>query len=388
MAEIIYDAAPGVSADVLLDRHPRRRVGKASSIADLVAQGVRIIADDIFYLDEPMFQDGVDLPGRRRRQGRGRDLPGLRREPRQAELRGAPWHCHGTGRHDFDPGAGCRHRPDPRHLHQQPGAVHRRSSGPSRGAPRRPTSPSTGYIDNVLVATGRHQQHHDRHTRRVCSGSAGQRHSTRWAIGIRRVGGDGTSVHEVHRRRHRQRLTVSRVRRPTRNAINPTRPRRRGRSTIAATQLGDAARPPSPSARAGPAVTRLFNTTGAPGGARRPAQARPRRRRRVSHQRVPSFPPFGGTSAATPSAAGIAAWSGRRTPTLTVDQVAAILTNPADALDCPATARPARPRLRVRVPCSPTGRSQAVAGHLTAGRRRRDESGSPNGKDGGSPGPA
>ena len=64
MAEIIYDGAPGIprivfasgTGDGLSAIGP---VGKADSINQLVANGARIIADDIFYLDEPFFQDGV-----------------------------------------------------------------------------------------------------------------------------------------------------------------------------------------------------------------------------------------------------------------------------------------------------------------------------------------
>ena len=45
--------------DPVLDRHRGGPVGKAASINGLVANGADVIADDIFYLEEPFFQDGA-----------------------------------------------------------------------------------------------------------------------------------------------------------------------------------------------------------------------------------------------------------------------------------------------------------------------------------------
>lgn len=64
MSEIVYDEAPGIPkflfasgvADGLTATGP---VGRADSINQLVANGARIIADDVFMLNEPFFQDGV-----------------------------------------------------------------------------------------------------------------------------------------------------------------------------------------------------------------------------------------------------------------------------------------------------------------------------------------
>jgi len=58
MAEIIYDEAPGVT-NMFFDTGTTGAANKASHIAALVSNGVNVIADDTFYLNEPMFQDGV-----------------------------------------------------------------------------------------------------------------------------------------------------------------------------------------------------------------------------------------------------------------------------------------------------------------------------------------
>jgi Subtilase family/PASTA domain len=58
MGEIVYDEAPGIT-NMLFDTGTTGAALKASHIAALVSNGARVIADDTFYLSEPFFQDGV-----------------------------------------------------------------------------------------------------------------------------------------------------------------------------------------------------------------------------------------------------------------------------------------------------------------------------------------
>ncbi len=58
MAEIVYDTVPGVEKILFSSGTSAGAVGKAASIDNLVAQGAKVIGDDIFYLSEPFFQDG------------------------------------------------------------------------------------------------------------------------------------------------------------------------------------------------------------------------------------------------------------------------------------------------------------------------------------------
>jgi hypothetical protein len=59
MAEIIFDGAPGIDSILFASGTADGPVGKADSIDRLVAAGAEVIADDIFWLNEPFFQDGV-----------------------------------------------------------------------------------------------------------------------------------------------------------------------------------------------------------------------------------------------------------------------------------------------------------------------------------------
>jgi hypothetical protein len=58
MAEIIYDTAPGITNMAFAKGGPGP-AGKANNITALKNAGAQIIADDIFYLEEPFFQDGA-----------------------------------------------------------------------------------------------------------------------------------------------------------------------------------------------------------------------------------------------------------------------------------------------------------------------------------------
>jgi hypothetical protein len=58
MAEIVYDTAPGITQMAFASGTAAGAAGKAAAIDALVADGAKIIADDIFYLSEPFFQDG------------------------------------------------------------------------------------------------------------------------------------------------------------------------------------------------------------------------------------------------------------------------------------------------------------------------------------------
>ncbi len=57
MAQIIYDSAPGAS--LAFATAFTGQSGFASNIEALRAAGCKVIVDDVFYLDEPFFQDGV-----------------------------------------------------------------------------------------------------------------------------------------------------------------------------------------------------------------------------------------------------------------------------------------------------------------------------------------
>lgn len=58
MAEIIYDEAPGIT-EMAFATGATGAAAKAAHIQALVSSGVRVIADDIFLLGEPFFQDGT-----------------------------------------------------------------------------------------------------------------------------------------------------------------------------------------------------------------------------------------------------------------------------------------------------------------------------------------
>ena len=57
MLQIVHDVAPG--ADLAFHTAYTGFAGFANGIVDLANAGARVIADDVIYLGEPMFMDGV-----------------------------------------------------------------------------------------------------------------------------------------------------------------------------------------------------------------------------------------------------------------------------------------------------------------------------------------
>jgi hypothetical protein len=57
MLEIVYDVAPG--ADLAFHTAFDGQASFANGIGRLVAEGAKVIVDDVYYLEEPMFQDGI-----------------------------------------------------------------------------------------------------------------------------------------------------------------------------------------------------------------------------------------------------------------------------------------------------------------------------------------
>ena len=121
-------------------------------------------------------------------------------------------------------------------------------------------------------------------------------------------------------------------------AISPDAASARGALTVAASPWNTPAVPEPYSAR-GP-VARCFTANGTPLAIpdvrQKPDLASPD----AVSTSVPGFQPFRGTSAAAPAAAGIAALLLSAHPGLSVDALYAAMTDPANALDCPAPGNP------------------------------------------------
>jgi hypothetical protein len=325
MAEIIYDEAPGVT-QMYFSTGTVSAAGKAISINNLVAAGVKVIADDIFYLDEPMFQDGVVAQAVDAAKAAGVTyLASAGNRARQS------WEGTLTGAaNDFDPGAGTD-------TIQTLGTF----SGASPFIALQWAEPwgaaTTNlsldwYVDGVLTASG--------DVNNIATGiplefeqiTFGGTHSI--GVGITRVAGAGTPFMKYIAGGVNPTFTVAEF--PTNsNAINPDAASSAGSLAVAASQWTTPTTPEPFSSR-GPSITRLFTAAGAPMAPVVRAKPALGAADGVSTT-VPALTTFFGTSAATPSAAGIATLIRSANPTLPVDGVAAILTNPAYALDCPGS---------------------------------------------------
>ncbi len=329
MAEIIYDEAPGITEMYFSTGTVGGAAGKAASINNLVAQGVKVIADDIFLIDEPMFQDGVVAQAVDAAKAAGVSyFASAGNRARQS------WEGTLTGTdNDFDPGAGI-----------DPIQTLGNFSGVSPFISLQWAEPWGAattdlrldwYVDGNPVASNDDDNIATGFPVEVEQlGLPAGSHSV--AIGIHRDAGAGTPFMK-YIAGGAGTFTVAEF--PTNsNAINPDAASAAGSLAVAASNWATPTTPEAFSSR-GPSITRLFTAAGVPQAPvvrLKPALAAADG---VSTT-VPALLTFFGTSAATPSAAGIATLIRAAAPALTPNQVAAIMTDTGNTQAC-LTAAPA-----------------------------------------------
>lgn len=114
MAEIIFDGAPGIDRILYASGTAAGPLDKADSIDQLVAGGAEVIADDIFWLNEPFFQDGAISQAVDRARAAGVTYVASAGNRARQSWEGTYDASTGSsGIHDFNPGASPVEDPTP-----------------------------------------------------------------------------------------------------------------------------------------------------------------------------------------------------------------------------------------------------------------------------------
>ncbi len=339
MAEIIYDGAPGVSRFLFASGTATGPVGKANAIASLQANGAEVIADDIFYLSEPFFQDG--LVSQAVDSARAAGVAYLASAGNRARQSYEATFTPGTGGfHDFLAGAG------------------------EDTTQTVTTVPNGAFIQLVLQwdeALGAAQTDLDAFLVRTSDGATLASDTTNdpatgiaratvtWSnttgaavqVGLRtqRFGGTRTPFMKYIARGNFGTFSIA-EHNTSSDTINPDAASARGALAVAAVRHSEPGlNDPEPFSSRGP-KTRLFDRNGV-----RLASPELRQKPEIAgadgvSTSVPGFNPFFGTSAATPSAAGVGALVLSAQPSVTTDDLYAIMQNPANAIDCTLAGNP------------------------------------------------
>jgi subtilisin family serine protease len=334
MAEIVYDEAPGISGIVFATANGGP-AAKAAAIDALVSHGVRAIADDTSYVSEPFFQDDVIAQAVDRARAAGVAYFIAAGNDAQQSWEGS---YSGGASEDFDPSPGAVDGVQ---------AVGSLPSGQSATLVLQWAEPWGHATDDFALdlyrINGAGQTLLGTYdTNNITSGIPEEVATVNftgnprtYGIGIRRISGTGTPLLKYIDFTNGA-GTVS-IEHPTNSsAISPDAASATGALTVAASRYSTPTTPESYSAR-GP-VTRYFDAAGTalpvPDVRAKPSLAAPD----GVATSVFGFSSFSGTSAATPAAAGIAALILSAKPLMSMDVLSAIMTNPANALDCTLTA--------------------------------------------------
>jgi hypothetical protein len=334
MAEIIYDEAPGVT-NMAFATGTQGPVGKANDIAALKNANVQVLADDTFYLQEPFFQDGavaqaVDTAkaagvayfasaGNRARQswegtyvnagdgfnnfGGGDEVQSVAQVQPGGFIEIVLQWDEPFGHASTDMDALLVDMSD---LSALASSVDDNINGTHNPIETLVYSNNTGFTQSVGLAISRF---------------AGTRNPFMKWIGF---GGNYNVEHATNS-----------------DTIDPDAASALGSFTVAAINAGDAGHnDPEPFSSRG-LKTRLFDKNGNP----LPLAQQTRQKPQLAgadgvNTTVPGFAPFFGTSAAAPSAAGVATLVKSANPSLTVDQLGTIMTNPANTIDCTLAGNP------------------------------------------------
>jgi hypothetical protein len=337
MSEIVYDTAPGIPKLLF---HPGTigPADRAAGIDQLVAGGATVIADDIFQITEPFFQDGAVAQAidRARAANVAYFVSAGNRARQSWQGTFSPSPADGE---DFDPGPGVdeiqtigtftNRSPfislqwdDPWGHASSDFALDVYTSAPGGT----PTFLGTADSDNLTTGL----------PREFASFSTGSSPRTVY-IGIRRTAGTGTPFLK-YIVGGTPPFTIAEHNDPGAGAINPDGASANGGITVAAIDQGDPGLDtPQPYSSRGPTVRR-FDAAG-----NRLATPEVRAKPDLAaaddvSTTVPGFQPFSGTSAATPSLAGVATLVRSANPALPVDTVEAILEQHAGNTDCTTAA--------------------------------------------------
>ena len=342
MAQIIYDEAPGISK-IVFATGSGGPVTRANNMDALVAAGSRVIADDVVYLSEPFFQDGViaQAADRAKAAGVGYFVSAGNRARQSWEGTFTPSAPPNQAENDFDTGPGEDRRQTVATLSSasQQLSVFLQWANPIGAVTDDFALDVYDAAGTTLLQTFNNNN--------VATGIPAEGFSATgpltFTIAIRRVAGTGNPPLKWIANGSFSGSVPAEF--PAAPAIDPDAASARGALAVAAVRHSDAGLDTTEAfSSRGPTVTRFFGPTGntlaTPDVRAKPDIAAADGVATTSDFDVglPDLNPFFGTSAAAPSAAGVAALLLSARPSLTVDELYAILRDPRGSIDCTSAA--------------------------------------------------
>ena len=337
MAEIVYDEAPGISG-IDFSTGFIGPATKAASIDNLVAAGDKVIADDIFYRGEPFFQDDVISAAVDRAKAAGTAYLAIAGNESDNSWQGAyapvpdPSSMSATTE-DFEPGAGVS-------TLQGLGTIPEGDEASISLEWAEPWGHATDdfALDVYSITAGVPTYAFTVDSNNIASGIPLEfarvdaiNGDVQVAIAIRHVAGTGTPLLKVIDFTNGAFPVTFQFPNPA-GAIAADAGSAAGALTVAASEYSTPTTAETYSSK-GP-VTHYFALDGTPLTVpevlQKPDIAAPD----GVATSLSGFSPFSGTSAAAPAAAGIAALIRSAKPAMPVDEVYAIMTDPANALGC------------------------------------------------------